>query len=693
MAIDPATRIPPASSAQLGTNQISLQAFMPYTCQTCAKRKVKCDKATPTCSTCLKSKLECFYQAPPPRRRKRKLSGDVNEKLSQYERILQQHGLLPKDDDASPSTEDTQQESVSLRTSEPETLRSGKLLAGKGKSRYIDSNLWRNLGDDEISDITGDDEEDQLGTGVGTPSASDPLTAAFMGAQQDLVQYHPTHAEAMMMWESHVESVEPICRILHIPSTSMMVLLSSQQPKTASKAQECLLFAIYHFAIYSMAEEQCAEKFEQSRSKLLQRYHFAARQALVNAGFLRTTEMAIMQAFVLFLLACRYSYDPHTYWILTGVAVRVAQRMGLHRDGKKLGLPPFDVQMRRRLFYQLLPLDGIASHMSGTGIAVIQDTWDTQQPLNLNDDQIWPGMTETPEEQKGATEMIFCLTRSCLGTYFARVGPIMQGTITGQRKADIESLIGRAETEVEEKFLRYCDIVDPLHFLTLCSARSAITAMHLRMLLSKIKDQTATEAERKTMFQLSLKIIDTDAAAYAHTSLERFRWHVRTFFLWGSWDSLVFILTSLHNSGLLSPADSAAAWSRAEQVYNNHEEFLESKRALHIAVRRLTLKAWDANPPSNSVPEPGFIKSLRSLQMVHSMRGTQGQNSDATSLKMTTNTTPAIDPALVSDSNAVSRSLSGDVSYELGDDLDLDIVDWNFWDQLIQEYQAQGDQQ
>ena len=135
-------------------------------------------------------------------------------------------------------------------------------------------------------------------------------------------------------------------------------------------------------------------------------------------------------------------------------------------------------------------------------------------------------MTETPKEQKGATEMIFCLTRSCLGSYFARAGTTMQGLKSARCEDNVESLAGRAEKEVEEKFLRYCDIVNPLHFLTLCSARSAITAMRLRMLLSKIKDQTATEVERATMLQLSFKIIDTDAAAYAHKSLGRFRWHV-----------------------------------------------------------------------------------------------------------------------------------------------------------------------
>lgn len=85
--------------------------------------------------------------------------------------------------------------------------------------------------------------------------------------------------------------------------------------------------------------------------------------------------------------------------------------MGLHHDGEALGLLPFDVQMRRRLFWQLIPLEGFAGQHSGTGISLPSSTWDVQKPLNINDDQIYPGMTQMPEEQKGATDMIYALTR------------------------------------------------------------------------------------------------------------------------------------------------------------------------------------------------------------------------------------------------------------------------------------------
>ena len=654
---------------------------MLYACQACANRKIKCDKVSPICSSCRKGRIDCIYQAPPPRRRKRKLSGDGSDRLARYERILREHGLLPQDDDTSLATETPSQEPASLRFLEPEGARTGKLLASQGKTRYINSSLWRDFGAEEMDQMSEDDEEDLAAL------SADPLTGAFMGYQMRLHQYHPTHAEAMLLWKTHVENVEPICKVLHIPTVSRMVETVSQQPEAASKTEEALLFAIYHFAIFSMTEEDCQITFGHTRAALMQTYHFAARQALVNASFLKTSELSLLQSLVLFLIPCRYSYDAQTYWILTGVAIRISQRMGLHRDGEKLGLPPFDVQMRRRIFYQLIPLDGIASRVSGTGIAV--NTWDTEQPLNINDDDIWPDMTEMPTEKKGATDMIFCLARGCIGKYFAKPGnSIFKDYI------EAESTIAQAESEVEEQYIRYCDVINPLHFLTICQARSAITAMRLRVRMPKIRDQTATNAERKEIFQFAQKIIDTDTTACKNTSLRPYWWHMRSFFAWGSWDSLILVLTTLRRGDLLTALETDAAWSKVECVYNNRADLMESKRALHIAVGRLAVKAWDASPSRTSLMEPAFITTLRSKHEVRRRSRLERQASTATSFDQRTDPTPltgpSTDPSPSSDANALFASLSGDMSVQIGNDFSVDNADWMFWDQMIQDYQTQG---
>ena len=685
----------PACPNNPGANGASPRPTMPYTCQTCAKRKVKCDKIIPVCSACSRSRRECLYQAPRPR--KRKLSGDVDEWLVRNEHLQNQQKLLSQTTERPPPTEKTTQEPISLRLNEPGPSKTGRLLAhqDQGKSRYIDSSLWRSLGDDEMQHMSSDEEEDnRIDDGLAESCAPDPLTDAFIGSQQSLLDYHPTHTNALLLWEAHARNVEPLCKLLHLPSTFKMAEMASKQPAMVSKVDECLLFAIYHFAVFSMSEVECLTKFGESRVLLMRRYHTATRHALVNASFLKTTNMTVLQALVLFLLSCRHSYDPNTYWILTGVAVRIAQRVGLHRDGEKLGLPPFDVQMRRRLFYQLLPLDGMAGQMSGTGMGVIPDTWDTQQPLNIDDDQIWPGMTEIPKEQKGATEMIFCLGRACIGKFFAS-GKISMHRAGSWQFSDFEAAeqaIDEAESEVEEKFIRYCDVANPLHFLTAAMARCGITAMRMRIRLPKVKNQTATDTERRELFQLAQKILDTDTAAYAHAGLKRFMWHLGPFFLWGTWDSLIFALTSLCRTDLLSSAETSSAWSRMEQVYDNHDELFGSKRALYIAFGRLTLKAWGSNPPGSSLTEPAFITSLRAAaqRRVEGNSSTRKKVSVGTALDTGTGTASPAGLSLGDDSDLFLSSLSSDMDFDMGGSFDLDSADWSFWEQLIQNDRVQG---
>lgn len=658
---------PVAGPSGLDAERGNFHTPMPYTCQTCTRRKVKCDRRAPVCTSCRKSKLPCSYQAPGPRARRAKLTQDVLERLARYERILREHGLL-QENDVPPAEE----QPVSLLWTGSTPARRGKLVADQDKSIYVDSSIWENLGDDAMYS-TSKDDHDQAITKLSASMSTDPLTGTLMGMQQDLLSHHPTEAHAIMLWETHVECVEPLCKILHVPSLTTMVQAVSKRPETASRADEALLFAIYHFAVFSMSCEACEAHLGESRDTLLDRYHFATRQALVNAGFLRTTDMRVLQALVLFLMPGRYFYDADTYWILTGVAVRIAQRMGIHRDGDKLGLPPFDVEMRRRLFYQLVPLDGNASQTTGTVVSLMSpDAWDSKPPLNVNDEQIWPGMTQAPEEHRGATEMMFCLSRIFLGGKMAKSGE-SSGEFKTQQDAD--KFIDAAEKEVEDKFIRYCDIVDPLHLLTMGLARSGITALRLRARLPKARQRTATVAELREMAQLAQKIIDTDAIVHSHVGLGKYEWHVRGFFLWGAWESIIFLLTTLaERHDLLSQTETAAVWRALEQLFENHADLSESERRLDVALRRLTLKAWGARRPSPQ-PELGFISGLRARVKVKA-----AEKKDCAS-----------DDALAPGQSGTGLSgVLDDIEPDPRSDFDFDIADWLFWDELIQQHQVEA---
>ncbi|TKA72763.1 hypothetical protein B0A55_06840 [Friedmanniomyces simplex] len=689
---------------------------MAFACVTCTRRKVKCDKTGPPCSTCRKTRLECHYEAPPPRKRKRKPTDDVQERLEHYENLLRQHGIIdqsgeaskldnvgvkrPSPSDSTPSNATNPLSFGNVTAGDPAgSSRTGKLLAGRGKSRYIDSTLWRNL--EELGPSSDEEEEEvqgqgQHGAAYHVRSSADPLTASMFASGapgQSLLDLHPTYDAAMKCWRVYLSHVEPLTKLFHVPTATATVQRAAANPSSATKPIECLLFAIYHFATVAMTDEECQQSLGQDRAVLQCRYHAAVTQAFLNAAFLRTTDIIVVQAFVMFLLSIRNKYDPHTFWILTGVGVRLAQRIGLHRDGEDLGLKPFDVQVRRRLFWQLLPLDGMAAQLSGTGIALPFDSWDTKQPLNLDDEDIHPDMPEAPAERVGATDMLFCLLRTEMGKFHQKLKPFLGnwGRLweLGDLSAigEMEAAIQEMETGFETKYMRYCDPVIPVHFLALLLGRGAPQNARLRLRLPRVRAcEDVDENELRDLWRLAMRMFDYDSKHVRRTNpeLKKFSWHLQAIF---QWDCLIWVLNEIRRG---SPAiiDPQEAWARIERMYTCHPQFLAPGRALHAAIRKLTMKAWDGQPAGwRQNGEPEFIRGLKAALAKRQPNSAGG--SAATPLSANpwppqeTALNPPVEnarlPAGKSDSsaNASTSDFVGDFNAEQ--------IDWTFWNTLIGE--------
>ena len=140
-----------------------------------------------------------------------------------------------------------------------------------------------------------------------------------------------------------------------------------------------------------------------------------------------------------------FRLDPRSNFCLTGIAVRIAQRMGLNFDGTSYGLPPFEVEMRRRLWYQIMFLDNRVSELSGAGCSLLTYIWTTKPPLNVNDSDLFPEMKEIPRECEGITEMVYVLQR-------CEVANLIQKLKTGAERTFAEK-----DREIEELRKRLCE--------------------------------------------------------------------------------------------------------------------------------------------------------------------------------------------------------------------------------------------
>ncbi|KAI1264660.1 mitogen-activated protein kinase [Xylariaceae sp. FL1019] len=616
------TSVMPGDAAQLSPHS----PLESHNCQQCVRRKVKCDRLTPSCSNCARRQETCIYRV--HRARRLRLT-PLEEKVARYEQTLRDHGLLqvPESIESSPTLyNDTPASAGSfsgrsegydgdVRERSGETRR-GKLLTDGGKSQYVEGGLWDNLADREMQtllfksgerDNEGDRSDVEAGSGPSDSNQSaDPISLALLGTRQSLVSFHPDPDTALRAWRAYTQNVDPLCKILHVPTTKRMIETITQHPQTASRTEECLLFSIYYVAVHSSPEEDCRRLFGEQKSVLLRRYCFAARQALVNASWLRSPEITLLQAYTLFLIPSYSHMDPQTYWLLVGVANGIARRMGLHRN--ELGLVPFEMQMRSRLFWELLVLNGYASQESGTGIVLPPNSWDTHLPLNCNDADMWPGMTEKPKERPRASDMIFVLPKLELAHFLVRSGIRTQDAEAGIRLkngVELDCLVDQLEARLETKYYRYCEITNPLHLLSLAISRSVINQARLRNQIQKLLSNKATEDERKETCAIALKILDTDSALYSNPSLAKFRWQFSSFRFVR--EALICILASLGNVNFFQDEQRDTMWDKLGEVYANRAEQLKTDGVAYAFVRRLTREVWDRNPPTTAVPELGFI--------------------------------------------------------------------------------------
>ncbi|EXJ90761.1 hypothetical protein A1O1_03865 [Capronia coronata CBS 617.96] len=611
-----------------------------FSCIRCFERKVKCDKQNP-CSNCVKSKVECVFRVPPaPRRRKRRPPEEILlARLKKCEELLQTMGVDVDSSSTptiSPATTNDAQTSASQLGAEPTYSRhglftapgsnSGQLIVDRGKSRFIENNLWTSVSTEfqpkeAITEYSEDDDE------VGSPlEETSEFMLGYTPSGNSIQQLHPSSDQIFSLWQIFLDNINPLTKFVHQPTLQETLLQATSNLDNLPRGLEALLFSIYNAAVFSMEDDECEMKFGETRKTLLARYRHATRKALARARFMGTSDIMVLQAFVLYILSMREVYDSRTTWTLAGVASRVAQGMGIHRDGTRLGVSPFDTEMRRRLWWQISTLDFRSAELSGSGRLIDFNLSDSEPPSNVNDAEIHPGMTNPPVSHTRPTDMIACLLRCEFGRVWREKqlkkssGPAGSAPLTSPWATSLEEKdanINELEQRLEEKFLRYCDPSIPIQFMAIIIGRSAINSMRLMAHHPRNyrNPEDVPAEEREYMFNLSIKLLESDNLSHASKGLRRFMWHTNVYF---AWHALIYLLDALRTRTLGDEVDRA--WQQVDEIFHHHANFVtDNRKPLHVAVGSLCLKAYSAREKAlrestNGIfPKviPEYIKTLR----------------------------------------------------------------------------------
>ncbi|KAI0837682.1 fungal-specific transcription factor domain-containing protein [Hypoxylon sp. FL0890] len=444
-------------NAQPTANTAPAPQPKPLSCTNCRARKLKCSREYP-CSHCLRSGAECIF---PTRKRIRKPRKNKNsellQRLSRLESIVGNVGLaaLAGNDVATPASGPSTSLSTAARPAVESVLKQAqataagtqddwqKALQASKASRYLSGEFWSSLcveveGLRQALEQSTDSSEDELqpsqeaspesATDNTTPSAHALSPGMLLGsASRNSYEHieHPTPDQIRFLTSTFFTNVDMILKILHRPTVEPALLALANAPEPShlqlTPEREVLYFSIYHAAVASLSASACLTHLGQRREDLMRIYSSAVEHLLVRADYLNSTSLETLQALTLFVACVRSSRGSKAAWALLSLPIRLAQGLNLHRESSNAYFSPYEAELRRRLWWQLIVLDIRASEDRGTRTVVALDSWDTRMPLNINDADFGQDTRGPLVEREGPTDMTFYLCTAHCSNLFLHI--------------------------------------------------------------------------------------------------------------------------------------------------------------------------------------------------------------------------------------------------------------------------------
>ena len=238
---------------------------------------------------------------------------DINTKLRLYEEALKKLGVNPADVDehfAAGTFERRGPEDPREYFGTIPGVDSGMLFAEEGKSRYLENHLWTSISSEfrdnqKILQDSSDEEEAERDYRSTPEMPSEPSDLLFgTPRSSNNVRYlHPQPVQIFKLWQTYLDNVNPLVKIFHTPTIQQLILNATGNLENVPKNLEALMFGIYCCVLVSLSDAECDAIMGEGKSTVLRRFRSGCQQALINASFLKSSDMMVLQALVLLLVS------------------------------------------------------------------------------------------------------------------------------------------------------------------------------------------------------------------------------------------------------------------------------------------------------------------------------------------------------------------------------------------------------
>ncbi|OCF78216.1 hypothetical protein I204_00153 [Kwoniella mangroviensis CBS 8886] len=202
-----------------------------------------------------------------------------------------------------------------------------------------------------------------------------------------------------------------------------------------------LVFIVLALAVRQAPDEWAGDEETRKLSSL--RMYWSSRRSILIATAVQSesVELVITRLLSAMYLVLIHDRRLTECWSQLGASLRTAQAIGLHRDGTKLGLDPFQTEYRRRLWSYLYHADKLYSLVLGRPPSISDSYTDTQPPSNIDLTEYNPALgLPPPRPFNEPTPALFLILRKRLAGIIGKVVHHFQKLNEPAQYSDVEKL-------------------------------------------------------------------------------------------------------------------------------------------------------------------------------------------------------------------------------------------------------------
>ncbi|ORX98825.1 fungal-specific transcription factor domain-domain-containing protein [Clohesyomyces aquaticus] len=327
-----------------------------------------------------------------------------------------------------------------------------------------------------------------------------------------------------------------------------------------------------------------------------------------------TRDIVVLQALTIHIACARWQ-NPRSTWVISGIAIGIAQSMGMHSDSANSDLDIVTAEVRRRIWWTLFHLDRGAADYCGLEPHVVL-TMDTRLPLHIDDSDLLSATTTKITPANRLTEMTASLMKIEFGQFILKFKHSRQGFFT-LKDDEIEREARDMVRRYEETYLTYWTGSSNLHSLGRLGVRLFQNKLwKIAHDVSQDSRDPGPETINETLLFYNADILEI---TYQFPGIEGpYGWPCRC--KYSSWHAMAYLLIELckYTQG---PA-MARAWSVLDAVMGGLDQdgWKEKNRVLWPPLLRLYRRARNLRQ-----------QALRNGQEQNSTRSTvQTSHSDKT---------------------------------------------------------------